>query len=193
METAAASHLVPVLKAYQFDYPDVHLRLITGETHGLLQKVKAGELDGAFVYGPLNEPHIEYLPVFEEELVLISEPGRNNVSELLTKPMLFFDVGCTHRVKAEHFLRENGVTSYQIREFGTLEVILNGVTAGLGVSLLPQSSIAKADKEGRISTHRLPEGYRELQVGFIYQSGQVYSSALSSLLEGLDCEIEAEL
>lgn len=183
IETTAASHLLPLLNQYQSEFPGVQLSLITGETHSLLQKVAAGGLDGAFVYGPMDEQNIEYVPVFEEELVLISEAGRNDVSELLAKPMLFFDVGCTHRTRAERFLRENGIASYEVREFGTLEVILNGVSAGFGVSLLPQSSIAKAEKEGRISSHRLSEEYRDLQVGFVYKSVSIYSSALLTLLQ----------
>ncbi|MDQ0050180.1 DNA-binding transcriptional LysR family regulator [Paenibacillus polymyxa] len=56
----------------------------------------------------------------------------NAMGELLAKPMLFFDVGCTHRTRAESFLSEAGVDAYQIMEFGTLEVILGGVASGLG-------------------------------------------------------------
>jgi DNA-binding transcriptional LysR family regulator len=182
IETTAIIHLTPILTKYHSRYSDVDLSLITGETHGLLQKVLNHELDGAFVYGPIDEPDIEHVAAFEEELVLISEPGESSMRDLLTKPMLFFDVGCTHRTKAERFLSDNGLSSYQHMEFGTLEVILNGVSAGLGVSMLPQSSIAKAEEAGIIVSHRLPEGYRDLQVWFVYRGDSIYSSALSSLL-----------
>jgi DNA-binding transcriptional LysR family regulator len=141
------------------------------------------ELDGAFIYGPIDQPEIEHIVAFEEELVLISQPGSSDMCELLTKPMLFFDVGCTHRAKAERFLGESGISSYQIMEFGTLEVILSGVSAGLGVSMLPQSSITKAVNAGSIASHRLPEQYRDLQVWFIYQRNSVISSALTSLVQ----------
>jgi len=183
IETTAAIHLTPILTDYHLQYPDVNLSLITGGTHNLLQKVLEYQLDGAFVYGPIDQPDIEHVEVFQEELVLIAQPGKHDIHELLTKPMLFFDVGCTHRVKAERFLTESGISSYKIMEFGTLEVILNGVSAGLGVSLLPQSSITKADEAGLIASHRLPEGYRDLQVWFVYRRDSVFSSALSMLLQ----------
>lgn len=187
IESAASNYLLPFLKDYQSNYPDVQFLLHTGGTHDLLQKVLTGELAGAFVYGPINESHIEYIPVFEDELVLISERNRTEpiMEELLTMPMLFFDVGCTHRTRAELFLKEKGISSYEIREFGTMEVIINGVSAGLGVSLLPRSSVAIAEKEGRISSHSLPEQYRRLEVGFIYPSGQIYSAALLELIQQL--------
>lgn len=187
IESAASNYLLPFLKDYQSNYPDVQFLLHTGGTHDLLQKVLTGELAGAFVYGPINESHIEYIPVFEDELVLISDRNRTEpiMEELLTMPMLFFDVGCTHRTRAELFLKEKGISSYEIREFGTMEVIINGVSAGLGVSLLPRSSVAIAEKEGRISSHSLPEQYRRLEVGFIYPSGQIYSAALLELIQQL--------
>lgn len=174
IETTAATHLTPLLTEYHLRYPEVNLSLITGETHNLLQKVLDYQLDGAFVYGPIDQPDIEHVVAFEEELVLISQPGKSDMRELLTKPMLFFDVGCTHRAKAESFLNESGMSSHKIMEYGTLDVILSGVTAGLGVSMLPQSSISKAEEAGVITSHRLPEGYRDLQVWFVYRRNAVF-------------------
>lgn len=174
IETTAATHLTPLLTEYHLRYPEVNLSLITGETHNLLQKVLDYQLDGAFVYGPIDQPDIEHVVAFEEELVLISQPGKSEMRELLTKPMLFFDVGCTHRAKAESFLNESGMSSYKIMEYGTLDVILSGVSAGLGVSMLPQSSISKAEEARVITSHRLPEGYRDLQVLFVYRRNAVF-------------------
>ncbi|WP_339174521.1 LysR family transcriptional regulator [Paenibacillus sp. FSL H7-0943] len=186
IETTAATHLTPLLTEYHLRYPEVNLSLITGETHNLLQKVLDYQLDGAFVYGPIDQPDIEHVVAFEEELVLISQPGKSEMRELLTKPMLFFDVGCTHRAKAESFLNESGMSSYKIMEYGTLDVILSGVSAGLGVSMLPQSSISKAEEAGVITSHRLPEGYRDLQVWFVYRRNAVFSSALSKLIQMIE-------
>lgn len=186
IETTAATHLTPLLTEYHLRYPDVNLSLITGETHKLLQKVLDYQLDGAFVYGPIDQPDIEHVVAFEEELVLISQPGKSDMRELLTKPMLFFDVGCTHRAKAESFLNESGMSSYKIMEYGTLDVILSGVSAGLGVSMLPQSSISKVEEAGVITSHRLPEGYRDLQVWFVYRRNAVFTSALSKLIQMIE-------
>lgn len=189
IETTAVTHLTSLLAEYHSQYPDVHLSLMTGGTHDLVQKVLNYELDGAFVYGPVDDPHIEHVVAFEEELVLISESGKKDMGELLAKPMLFFDVGCTHRARAESFLSETGVGAYQIMEFGTLEVILGGVASGLGVSMLPQSSIAKAEEAGSIASHRLPEKYRNLEVWFVHRRDSVCSSALSGLLHWMKKDV----
>jgi len=185
IEAAASTYVLPVIQEYQSHYPKVQFQLHTGATHDLVQQVLTDELDGAFIYGPIHESRLNYLPVFEDELVLISEQNRADVEQLLTMPMLFFDVGCTHRARAESLLKEKGISSYEIREFGTMEVIVNGVSAGLGVSLLPRSSVTFAEEAGRISSHSLPEHYRKLEVGFIYPSGPIHSAALTELLQQL--------
>lgn len=185
IEAAASTYVLPVIQEYQSHYPKVQFQLHTGATHDLVQQVLTDELDGAFIYGPIHESRLNYLPVFEDELVLISEQNRADVEQLLTMPMLFFDVGCTHRARAESLLKEKGISSYEIREFGTMEVIVNGVSAGLGVSLLPRSSITFAEEAGRISSHSLPEHYRKLEVGFIYPSREIHSAALTELIHQL--------
>lgn len=186
IETTAVTHLTSLIATYTAQYPNVQLSLLTGETHDLLQKVLTRKLDGAFVYGPIDQPDLTQLPAYEEELMLIAEPGASDLHELLLKPMLFFDVGCTHRAKAERFLNESGIHAPSILEFGTLEMILSGVSAGLGVSLLPESAIRKAVASGAIASHHLPEAYRKLQVNFIYLHNAAPSSALLRLLEMID-------
>ncbi|KKO55242.1 LysR family transcriptional regulator [Paenibacillus sp. DMB20] len=190
IETAAAVHLTPILTWYHSRYPDVDLSLVTGETHGLLQKVLKHELDGAFVYGPIDDPDLASVTAFEEELVLISASGKSDMHDLLAKPVLLFDVGCSHRAKVEQFLNENGSASSQMMKYGTLEVIINGVAAGLGISLLPKSSVAKAEEAESIASHRLPEGYRELKVCFVYKRVLVRSSALSEFIRAMESSEE---
>jgi len=185
IETTAAIHLTSLLGEYRRQYRDVQLSLQTGGSHVLVQKVLNGELDGAFVYGEADTPELEHINVAQDEMVLISAPGRSGMRELLAQPMLFFDVGCTHRERAEAFLSEMGITDYQMMEFGTLAVILDGVSAGLGVSLLPRSSVANMEEGGRILLHVLPEEYRTLEVRFVYRKNVRHSSALLKFVESI--------
>lgn len=185
IETTAAIHLTSLLGEYRHLYRDVQVSLQIGGSHVLVQKVLNDELDGAFVYGESDATELEQIDVFQEEMVLISEPGKSDMQELLAQPMLFFDVGCTHRERAETFLRGAGITDYRIMEFGTLAVILDGVSAGLGVSLLPRSSVAKMEEDGRILSHTLPVEYRALEVRFVCRKSVRHSSALVRLIESI--------
>ncbi|WP_340027468.1 LysR family transcriptional regulator [Paenibacillus sp. FSL H7-0940] len=183
IETAASTFLTPLLAEYTSCYPEVQHSLVTGGTHELNQKVIQHELHGALIYGPIDHPELNYMKMYDEELVLIAEPGAHEMYTLLSRPMLFFEIGCTHRDQAESFLKDQGIHTLNIMEYGTLDTILNGVSAGLGVSLLPRSSVTKAELRGEIAVMSLPDPYCRLEVGFVYSRGEHISSALSALVE----------
>lgn len=182
LETAAAIHLPRLMRKYHRCFPEVDLSLITGASHDLLAQVVRSELDGAFIYGPVEHSELEQLPAFSEELVLISEPGETHLNELLKKPLLFFGTGCSHLSRVERLLGNHEMTDYRIMEFGTLEAILGGVSAGLGVSLLPRSSVARMERYGDIHVHSLPEELQQLDVVFVYRRDILPTSAFEQFV-----------
>lgn len=183
IETTAAHQLTPLLAGYHSQYPDVELSLVTGETHSLLQQVMKHDLDGAFIYGPIEDADIDCISVFEDELVFVSNSRKQGISEVLVKPLLLFEVGCSHRSKVEQLLKESGLVSYQMMKYGTLDVIVSGVSSGLGVSMLPKSSIRKAEESGKIASYPLPEPYRKLEICFVYRNDSLFNSSLEKLIE----------
>ncbi|MGC4378356.1 LysR family transcriptional regulator [Fictibacillus sp. Mic-4] len=185
LETTAATHLPNLLATYHQRFPEVKLSLITGFTNDLVQKVLRYDLDGAFITGPIDHPDIHQLPAFEEELVLISEPCECNLKELLKKPLLFCGTGCSHRTRLERLLREEGISENNIMEFGTIEAILRGVSAGLGVSLLPKSTVLDMEQSGRIRSYRIPEAYRTTNVLFIYRRDLFLTNAFQKFIDCL--------
>lgn len=183
IETAASRFLTPLLAEYCACYPKVRYSLVTGGTHELNQKVIAHELHGALVYGPVKHEKLNYIKMYDDELVLIVKPGEYDMSTLLSKPMLFFEVGCTHRAQAEDFLKTQGVHSLNVMEYGTLDIIIHGVSSGLGVSLLPRSSVVQAASRDEVHLVSLPDPYSRLEVGFVYAHGEHRSNALQALVE----------
>lgn len=133
LETAAAVHLPQFFTEYCSRCPKVQLSLSTGDTHTLVQRVLHYELDGAFVYGPVEYEDLEQVAVFQEELVLASNKREGSLQDLLREPILYFAAGCSHRRKIKHILKEEAVPAHKIIEFGTLEAIIGAVQAGMGV------------------------------------------------------------
>ncbi|WJH35404.1 LysR family transcriptional regulator [Paenibacillus sp. CC-CFT747] len=185
LETTAAVHLPGIMKDYHKRFPEVKLSLQTGHTSDLVKSVLEYELDGAFISGPFEHPDLSVLPAFEEELVLISEPTDAGLQEMLNKPLLFFGKGCFHRDRLEQWLREEHSGPLNIMEFGTLEAILGGVSAGLGVSLLTRSSVSSWEAAGRVRCFRIPERFRSSVVSFVYRRDAFATSAFDKFVERL--------
>ncbi len=159
LETTAALRLSPVLSAYASAFPEVDLVLRTGTSAELIEQVLGHRLEGAFVCGPLDHPELEQEAVFGENLVVVTARTVRSIDQLAKASGLKIVVlraGCSYRQRLEEVLARRGVVGLRRLEFGTLDAIIGCVAAGLGVTLLPESVVATARREGRVALHELP-------------------------------------
>lgn len=63
-----------------------------------------------------------------------------------------------------------------------LEAIIGGISAGLGISLMPKTVIQKHEAEGLIRTFAIPESYRFIKTEFITRKDAFISSSLSAFV-----------
>jgi DNA-binding transcriptional LysR family regulator len=181
METTAAVRLPAILSKYHKNYPEVDLTLKTGSTEENIQGVLQYELDGAFVAGPIKHPELIQKDVFEEELVLITDtihPPISSIKDIQTRTLLVFHTGCSYRKKLEQWLHQERVIPNNIMEFGTLDGIVGCVSAGLGLSMLPQSVVAKHLQEGTLRQHSIPSQYGKVKTIFIYRKDKYVPTSL---------------
>lgn len=175
-----------ILSSYNQKYPDVDLSLVTDVTERLIDQVLEHQLDGAFVSGfPAHHDLIQH-PVFEEELVLISHSKLQSVEDLKTKPLLVFSTGCGYRAKLEEWLRDEGIVPKKMMEFGTLETILGSVVSGLGVTLVPKSTIKRLEKKQLIVCHSIPEKYSIISTVFIQRADSYSSVTMNKFIETIN-------
>lgn len=183
VEAGASVALTPLLAKLRDRYPAAQPAVVTGVNHELIDKVVKHELHGAIVYGPLAQPELEYWKLADDELVLAGADASMGLEEQLKKPLLFFEVGCSHQATVDTLLEEYGIRYPAITSFGALDTILRGVTAELGVTLLPRSSLEEAEQQGKLAIVELPDSYRPLELGFITVARPERSAALQALLD----------
>ncbi|AXI08553.1 LysR family transcriptional regulator [Oceanobacillus zhaokaii] len=175
-----------ILSAYHRNYPNVDLSLITGVTKELIDQILKRKLDGAFVTGFNSHPDIEQIEVFQENLVLISSYEKNTIDDLKNKPLLVFKTGCSYRARLESWLSEEGIINAKIMEFGTLETILGSVISGLGISLVPQSTVRHLELEGAIQCHPLPDEYSKISTVFIIRKETYLTNTMDKFIETIN-------
>ncbi|MDV2685567.1 LysR family transcriptional regulator [Alkalihalophilus lindianensis] len=191
METTAAIRLPLLLSKFHREYPAVDLTLKTGPTEQNVQGVLQYELDGAFVAGPIEHPDLTYKTVIEEELVLITDALHqplSSIKEIQNRTILVFRNGCSYRARFEEWINHEGVIPKKIMEFGTLDGIIGCVSAGLGISLLPRSVVAKHMREGHLIQHSIPSVFGKVETLFIYRKDKYKPSSLREFIEILSNE-----
>lgn len=169
LETTAALRLNQHFTDFVATYPEVDFTLRTGTTQELVEMVLNREVEGAFGCGPVDHPDLDADAVFNEELVVLSAPGLNHLGEIFEKPgvrMIVLRRGCSYRQRMEEVLTRRGIITPRILEFGTLEVIISAVAAGLGITMLPKNMFGRTWETGKVAVHTLP--YEEAAVETLY-------------------------
>jgi DNA-binding transcriptional LysR family regulator len=186
LETTAALRLTPILAAFGTAHPAVDLTLRTGTTCELLNLTLAGEVEGAFVCGPVAHPDLETLPTFNEELALLTAPHIRSLEQAFAQGsvprIVVLRAGCSYRQRLEDWLTRQGVPVPRVLEFGTLEAVIGCVEAGLGITLLPSALVGPVWREGRVALHPLPPDEAHVETVFVRRRDAHRSSALAAFL-----------
>jgi DNA-binding transcriptional LysR family regulator len=190
--TVETLHKLPlILSAYHRKYPLVDLSLKTDVTEDLVQQLLKHQLDGAFITGIGKHPDLEQIEVFKEQLVLISNDEEIGFEELIRKPLLVFKSGCSYRSKLENWLKDEGIISAKVMEFGTLETILASVISGLGISIVPKSTIHLLEEKGLLKSYPIPPEYSNFSTVFIKHVDSYTTNSLQKLIETIQ-EVTSE-
>lgn len=184
VETVIA--LPTILAAYNRKYPNVELSLAAGVTEQLVHDVLDHKLDGAFVTGPIKHPQIEQVEVFDEKLVLVSSEQTLLTEDLSHKPLLVFNKGCGYRWRLESWLKEEGIVPKQIMAFGTFETIIGSVAAGLGITIIPESTVYDIVKQGQLHMHRIPDKYQRIQTVFIRRKETYVTHSMQQFMNEIE-------
>jgi len=160
MEAVAASRLSPVLVDYHKRHPEVELEITTSPTGLLIDKILSGELDLALVADPAEDDRLVSFPIFKERLVMVSSVAQGEVThpdQLGTSPtMLGFSSQCAYRNRLNQWLQQ-GQGLAKVLEINSYHTLLNCVTAGMGVGLVPEKLLELYPFKEGLNTHQLPE------------------------------------
>ena len=159
VEAVAASRLSGVLMAFHQRFSEVDLELTISPTGDLADKVLASKLDLALVCDPISDKRVEVLPVFQEKLVLVSALRDDVISspaDLGNKPtILGFSTQCMYRSRLTQWLKHAEVIP-RIVEINSYFALLNCITAGMGVGLVPEKLLDCYPFADGLTVHPLP-------------------------------------
>jgi DNA-binding transcriptional LysR family regulator len=163
---AVSTYVLPhVLVRFARLHPDVRLIVRTGHSEEIAELVVREQVHlgvGRLVQHPQLSSH----PIYDDELVLVSAPGhsfatRRQVSRaaLGEAPLILFDTTSSYYELTTALVREAGVRPRGVMELDNIEAAKRMVGAGLGVALLPRTSVAEDLAAGRLAGARIEGGY----------------------------------
>ncbi len=163
--------------------PAVDLVVRTGRSREVAQWVLGREIHLGLVTSPVERQELTSVELFSEEIVLVGPPEHGVPIE---KGLILFPHGSGFR---DYIDRALAGTPFVVKmETDSVEAIKSFVRAGLGVSLLPLSSVEVEIRAGqlmRLDTDGLPQLTRATSV--IYRTDRYLTSAARKFIQLL-CE-----
>ena len=175
-----------VLAAARDRHPLLEIELHHEVSGAAFAKVRDGELDAAFYYGPLSHPSMASLPL-TTLVYRVAAPAawRRNVEHaddaaIAALPWIMTPSISTHHALATHFFAARGLAPATVVEADNELVIRSLVVAGVGVALLREDVALAAMEAGEVV---LWEPARiETALQFVWQEARGAEPALAALI-----------
>jgi DNA-binding transcriptional LysR family regulator len=160
MESITSYRMPPLLEFFHHRYPKVQLSLRPSLCAETCHALRQGTFDiGFLMEQETRHQGLETVMLAQEPLALVAAPGhalvgRQDLSlhDLRATSILATEAGCAYRDLFEVELRGDGAETVPFLEFGTIEAIKRGVVSGLGISLLPEVTVAGELEKGELTT-----------------------------------------
>lgn len=144
-------HLVPVLRQAM---PELRLILVEEKSDDLMEQLRVGKLDAAFLALPVDDEGFIVQPLFTDEFLVavgvtheLAQQSSVNAGALARYPLLLLDEG--------HCLRDQSLEVCDLMGIGedtdfratSLETLRQMVRADAGVTLMPRIAVRPSDRD----------------------------------------------
>ncbi|WED22917.1 HTH-type transcriptional regulator MetR [Vibrio sp. JC009] len=157
--------LMPALKEYQLAWPGVTLDFSSGFGFDPIPALQTGELDLVITSDILPRSDIHYEPLFDFEMRLITSTSHEladkaeiQPQDLASQTMLSYPVQKIRLDVYKHFLQPEGIEPERWKQADNTLMLVQMVSAGLGVAALPNWAIIEFSRQGLITSIPLGKG-----------------------------------
>ncbi|WP_105902744.1 HTH-type transcriptional regulator MetR [Vibrio gangliei] len=157
--------LMPALKEYQIAWPSVTLDFSSGFGFEPLPALVGGELDLVITSDIQPRSEVHYEPLFDFEMRLITATNHPlaekeciEPQDLATQTMLSYPVQKQRLDVVKHFLQPAGIEPAKWKQADNTLMLVQMVSAGLGVAALPNWAISEFSRQGLITSKPLGKG-----------------------------------
>jgi LysR family hydrogen peroxide-inducible transcriptional activator len=176
-------------------YPNLQFNLVEDKTDALVERLKSGALDAAFLALPIIDEGLEHGTVFSEEFFLGVSPNHQlasrkiiDIKQLSKEKMLLLEEGHCLRGQALDYCASAGIGEVLNFRATSMETLLQMVSMGRGMSFIPN---CVARKNSSIHYVRLKGGDIQRTVGLFWRKSHVRRDLMLELIDDLSREYTA--
>lgn len=172
-------HVFPaMLKEFRKRHPKVEIKLTTGATPQLLERLRSGALDVGLLTLPVDGTDLAQVPVMREELLLVMPPThrlaklrRITPEDLVGQTWVVFERGSSTRRVIDEMLQRDGIRPRIVMETENVEILKALTMIGMGLTILPYQSLAREARDGVLRIKRIEGVTMVRETGWVYVRG----------------------
>ncbi|AIQ39855.1 LysR family transcriptional regulator [Paenibacillus sp. FSL R7-0297] len=154
---SVSNYLMPQLLLHlKRKYPQVHFKLTTSSTDSLIEKLKAKEIDLAFIRKVVN-PAIQSFPFCEDPISLyvyaghpLARQGRASIQEIREETLVFFECGSLDWMRLHRVFESMEQPPDIVYQVDNLETAKKLVLRQAGICFLPALSVQEEVEAGTL-------------------------------------------
>ncbi|HTJ64610.1 MAG TPA: LysR substrate-binding domain-containing protein [Alphaproteobacteria bacterium] len=184
-----APYLLPaVIGRLTEDYPELDIHVREAMTSKLIQELTEGRLDTAIVALPVSEPSLTERPLLTENFLLVrpaAEAGTPvpTADALRDTRLLLLEEGHCFRDQALAFCKMQTSPSRDSLDANSLSTLVQMVSAGLGVTLIPEMAVPLETREARVSVARFQDPQPARTIGMVWRKASPLAAQMLQLSE----------
>lgn len=157
-KTIIHEYLMPYIKQFHIEFPNIKIRIFTDKTVDLLEKAKLGLIDVIFTNMPFQIPeNFEEVQLMELHDCFVANNSfeylKNktiNINELANLPLLVLTKGAINRIRLDDFCVQNNITIKPEMEFGSNTLIKEFTETGFGIGMLTKEHVKEEIANGSL-------------------------------------------
>ena len=144
-DTVTKTYLVPRLEAFHRAYPGIRLRILTGTSETLLEKLRAGQVEVAFASRPTEKDLYLCRHCIDTHTIFVASPdyledGQRVYTreEIAALPLIMLEKKASSRLYVEQYFREHGLILQPEIELGSHNLLIALARICLGVACVTE-------------------------------------------------------
>jgi LysR family hydrogen peroxide-inducible transcriptional activator len=170
-----APYLLPKVIAHLTRmHPELDIHVRETLTPKLIEELADGRLDTAIVALPVSEPSLVEVALFSEHFLLV-RPGEYegtpapSSKTLRAMRLLLLEEGHCFRDQALSFCNMQSTPPREVLDASSLSTLVQMVSAGIGVTLIPEMAVAVETRSASVSVTRFKNPQPSRTIGMVWR------------------------
>ena len=186
-------HVFPaLLKEFRRRQPRIDVKLTTGPTAELLQRLRSGALDAGLLTLPVDGADLVQVPIMREELLLVMPPAhklaarrRITPADLVKQSWVLFERGSSTRRVIDGMFERYAIHPRIVMETENVEILKALTMIGMGLTILPYQALAREARAGAVRIRRIEGVTLVRETGWVYVRGARVPRVVQHVFEAL--------